>query len=91
MSVMTCARDGCENILCTRYNPEFGYLCGECYNDLVDYLVAVNWYVKCSEGESPKRYIRAFLTHPKTFKFTDSNVAVSAARNLADSIFGSGG
>lgn len=36
MGVMACARDGCENILCNRYHSGFGYLCDECFEELVN-------------------------------------------------------
>ena len=34
MGVMTCDRKGCDNVLCDRYSPEYGYICHECFEEL---------------------------------------------------------
>lgn len=36
MGVMECSRRCCDNILCERYSSQYGYLCDECFNELVD-------------------------------------------------------
>lgn len=36
MSVLTCDRRCCDNIMCNRYSHQFGYLCNECFEKLVD-------------------------------------------------------
>jgi len=35
MGVLPCKREGCEHIMCERYSHDFGYLCWECFNELV--------------------------------------------------------
>jgi hypothetical protein len=35
MSVLQCDRTGCENIMCDRLSDEYGYLCWECFNELL--------------------------------------------------------
>jgi hypothetical protein len=35
MSVLACDRKGCENIMCDRYSPVYGYICSECFEELV--------------------------------------------------------
>lgn len=35
MSVLSCNRNGCENVMCDRYSYTFGYLCDECFEELV--------------------------------------------------------
>lgn len=35
MSVLNCQRNGCENIMCKRYSYECGYICDECFEELV--------------------------------------------------------
>jgi len=35
MSVMQCDRGGCENIMCDRYSSLYGYLCDECFEELI--------------------------------------------------------
>jgi hypothetical protein len=34
MSVLACDRAGCENIMCTRYSHEYGYICDDCFEEL---------------------------------------------------------
>ena len=36
MSVLRCDRYGCENILCNRLSNQFGYLCNDCFTELVE-------------------------------------------------------
>jgi len=36
MGVLSCDKNYCGNIMCDRYSEEFGYLCYECFNDLLD-------------------------------------------------------
>ena len=35
MSTMTCDRRDCDNIMCPRYSFIYGYLCDECFEELV--------------------------------------------------------
>jgi len=35
MSVLECAKWGCDNIMCSRYSPEHGYICPTCFSTLV--------------------------------------------------------
>jgi hypothetical protein len=35
MSVMACSRVDCGNIMCDRYSSQHGYICGECFDELV--------------------------------------------------------
>lgn len=35
MGVLACDRSGCENIMCDRYSPEYGYICDSCFEELV--------------------------------------------------------
>jgi len=36
MSVMSCAKNNCENIMCDRYADNIGYICYECFTVLED-------------------------------------------------------
>ena len=38
MGVLACSREGCNNIMCHRYNGNYGYICGDCFNELVDFI-----------------------------------------------------
>lgn len=35
MSVLQCDRNGCENVMCERYSEQYGYICDECFEELV--------------------------------------------------------
>jgi len=35
MGVPRCSREGCENILCDRYSHNYGYICPQCFKELV--------------------------------------------------------
>ena len=35
MGVMECYRKNCKNILCDRYSSTYGYICWECFDELV--------------------------------------------------------
>jgi hypothetical protein len=35
MSVLACDRNDCGNIMCDRYSHEYGYICDECYEELL--------------------------------------------------------
>jgi hypothetical protein len=40
MGVMACGSIGCQNILCDRYSDDYGYICDECFAELV-----VSWSI----------------------------------------------
>jgi hypothetical protein len=35
MSVLACNRKDCRNIMCDRYNTHYGYICDECFEELI--------------------------------------------------------
>jgi len=36
MGVLACDREGCTNILCDRLSNVYGYICNECFEELVN-------------------------------------------------------
>ena len=36
MGVMICSRSNCTNIMCRRYSDKHGYICDECFEELVN-------------------------------------------------------
>jgi hypothetical protein len=36
MSVLQCDRAECENIMCDRFSSQHGYLCGDCFDELLE-------------------------------------------------------
>lgn len=45
MSVLSCVRNGCTNIMCDTYVPSIGYICFDCQNDFKDYFNGKRSYV----------------------------------------------
>ena len=35
MGVLECNRYGCENIMCDRLSHKYGYICNECFDELI--------------------------------------------------------
>lgn len=35
MGVMSCSRKNCENIMCDRYSTGAGYICNDCFDELL--------------------------------------------------------
>ena len=42
MGVMGCHRMNCENIMCSMYSSKYGYLCYDCFNELVQKGITTN-------------------------------------------------
>lgn len=61
MGVLSCSRSDCENIMCDRHSSEFGYICGECFDELV---------AKGSGADVAK-----FMESPKPFYGFDGDAA----------------
>jgi len=47
MSVLACDRRGCDNIMCDRLSYQYGYLCEDCFQELVNLGVGTNieWFM----------------------------------------------
>lgn len=39
---MNCNRKGCKNILCDRYSARYGYICDDCFDELMSMGVNTN-------------------------------------------------
>ena len=42
MGVLTCDRYNCENVMCDRYSCRYGYICDECFGELVGSGIKTN-------------------------------------------------
>ena len=42
MSVLACERRGCQNVMCDRYSSVHGYICYDCFEELVSKGLEVN-------------------------------------------------
>ena len=36
MGVLACSNVWCENVMCDRYSRDYGYICWDCFDKLVD-------------------------------------------------------
>ena len=52
MGVLNCSRKGCDNIMCYRYSIEYGYICHDCFNELLNSDKKISKFMK---GEVAKR------------------------------------
>ena len=37
MGVLACDRKGCKNIMCDGYSCKYGYICYDCFSELLEY------------------------------------------------------
>ena len=42
MSVMECDRIGCDNVMCDRMSHEYGYICNDCFTELISTGLCTN-------------------------------------------------
>ena len=42
MGVLRCSRGDCDNIMCDRISDEYGYICDECFDELVSMGITAN-------------------------------------------------
>lgn len=61
MGVMACHRAGCENILCDRYSPEYGYICEDCYQELLSQVISIGTFM--ATKKVPKDHDYALENH----------------------------
>ena len=54
MSVLACDRRGCENIMCQRLSRQFGYICWECFEELVELGITANIAVFMGTPKMPR-------------------------------------
>lgn len=45
MGVMPCSREGCENILCSKYSTKYGYICDSCFEKLMNTIVDIGRFM----------------------------------------------
>ena len=68
MGVLACDRNRCENIMCDYYSPIYGYICNECFEELM---------------EGKERSIEAFMESIKDGdKFDDTQGWVDFVNNI---------
>ena len=45
MGIFACSRKDCRNILCDRYSPNYGYICEECFEELISALIDIEAFM----------------------------------------------
>lgn len=72
--IMQCGRKGCENILCSRYSEKHGYICGECFDELIDecekYYFDIDYFMKSRKREKKSDRIMVTKALDKIFPKT---------------------
>ena len=57
MSDLECNRIGCENIMCERYSNIYGYICNDCYSEMVIAQAIIGNFSIKKFMETPKHEI----------------------------------
>ncbi len=54
MSVFKCGREGCTNIMCDKYSYTYGYICNECFEELVELTpyITISGFMESKKGET---------------------------------------
>jgi hypothetical protein len=42
MGVLRCSRGDCENVMCDRVSHNYGYICNECFEELIQWILQGN-------------------------------------------------
>jgi len=63
MGVLACSREGCSSIMCDRYSHIYGYICNECFAELVSLGpgASVPGFLESTRAEDPDALKRAAL------------------------------
>ena len=60
MSVMSCSRYCCPNVMCDRYSYSYGYICHECFSELIESKRDVNEFMESRKPENYKPKIEDY-------------------------------
>ena len=63
MGVMSCVRDGCQNIMCDTYINGIGYICYDCQHEFKKYLIEKDIHAKTESEYS--RALKEFMETEK--------------------------
>jgi len=50
----SCCRNGCKNGECSRYSPEWGYICDECFEEMTRKGRSIEIFMCSKKGLSPQ-------------------------------------
>ena len=55
MGIMPCSRRGCDSILCDIYSSKYGYICRNCYNELLDTYTSIASFMNTPKPDTGYR------------------------------------
>jgi len=45
MGVLTCDRFRCDNVMCDRYSYHYGYICNDCFDELMNSTLGIETFM----------------------------------------------
>lgn len=92
MSVMACSRVYCDNILCDRWSRTFGYICSDCFEELVeagpeidiDLFMAATYRTKPPKVQAPVNTLRKSLVGEHRHNTRADNPHVTMRRHMSN-------
>jgi len=70
MGIMGCFRNNCDNIMCNRYSSKYGYICSECFDQLLNSSLSIKEFMASDKEEFEIKKDR-YEELDKEFKFKD--------------------
>ena len=70
MSVLACSRRGCENVMCDRFSFAHGYICDECFDELVNSGPTTDIDKFMSDKKKPDQREQALARYKTEFRKT---------------------
>jgi hypothetical protein len=58
MGVLSCDRKGCKNIMCNRHSHKYGYICYECFEELLQSDLSIGAFMYTEKNGYPQRQDR---------------------------------
>jgi hypothetical protein len=63
MGVLACNKNGCKNIMCDRCSSTYGYICDECFSELMDWSGwGVTEFMQTTKGLKQGGEIQAWIS-----------------------------
>lgn len=72
MSVLPCARYGCDGIMCDRHSHEHGYICDDCFTELcqMPFGTDIGEFMDTDKKHPPLQHPRMIETAEQVFRDT---------------------
>lgn len=53
MGLMICNRKGCYRVMCDLYSHKFGYICSNCYHELIESKMEIKDFMQTAKEDMP--------------------------------------